>query len=34
MNSKDVQIMDLEKELTKYKFDNKLLLKESRFFFP
>lgn len=34
MNSKDVKIIQLEKELTKNKFDNKQLLKESRALFP
>lgn len=34
MNSKDVKIMQLEKELVKNKFDNRQLLKESRALFP
>ncbi|TDO82807.1 putative hydrophobic protein (TIGR00341 family) [Flavobacterium chryseum] len=34
MNSKDVKIMQLEKQLALNKFDNKQLLKESRALFP
>ena len=34
MNVKDVKIMQLEKELTKNKFDNRQILKETRVLFP
>ncbi len=34
MNSKDVEIMQLEKQLAANKFDNKQLLKECRALFP
>ncbi|MEO7975583.1 DUF389 domain-containing protein [Flavobacterium sp.] len=34
MNNKDIKIMQLEKELTQNKFDNKKLLKETRILFP
>lgn len=34
MNVKDVKIMQLEKELTKNKFDNRKILKETRVLFP
>ncbi|MDR7211712.1 DUF389 domain-containing protein [Flavobacterium piscis] len=34
MNTKDIKIMQLEKELTQNKFDNKKLLKETRTLFP
>jgi hypothetical protein len=34
MNTKDIKIMQLEKELTQNKFDNKKLLKETQILFP
>jgi uncharacterized hydrophobic protein (TIGR00271 family) len=34
MNTKDIKIMQLEKQLTQNKFDNKKLLKETRILFP
>ncbi|CAD0008685.1 DUF389 domain-containing protein [Flavobacterium chungangense] len=34
MNVKDIKIMQLEKELTKNKFDNRQILKETRVLFP